>query len=709
MSRPHRSNTVAHGRMKAADRQPIQLNQLLHGYDEGHRLLAGSVKPEGQSAKTLLALSDLSGQGLDLSSDGYMTGYPLSEMGTYALSRTWLATEMPRPGCVWTHTLLIDFSDLATINRTMILELFRRPSSNGDILAYNQALTTEPVIIKPALPLSHIGLMSALIDALYGSPLESVFVRVQNDANFDDVVLALWLQQWPRLRRNFRFCTWALSDRSRPGERFDLQFVPQIKYVPQNKRGQNKVRWVDIDKPVLNGIDRWAETCALDAVSENRESDFRKFIWRYGAEVEAGRAAFKPLALIWQALQDKPTVDLDTAVAVVDNFNPAIASLTQLVAQSVAQFSGDTGSFSLAVIEFLVRNMELVDEQIIERYSETIAAAIWQLSPEYIWPLFRSKSVAARVIAVSAAKLIQPEVALNVAAGDVDLFCSILEANPKLATSSLIWKAPNPIPSRAADIIRGYGEPSKDVFSAMIEAENVDMPEIALGIFGQAAVIAAVESYDSSGGRKQQNALQWIVSAKKHPELLLTTVGKGLVRQVQTLAYIASLVSYRAAPIARNVDEWACALDAVKDCDNAGTLEFHAFLLARALSGTSPEPAKLVRFSFDMVHNALVLSRMDSDTWRMLKQELPSVWWWQDWDRAHRLRLGVVKFFINSDLSPKDFLEVTHDDDVFGKLIDITVSSSAGLLYLEHVLLWAQRSDDKQGGCRRKMIEKAIK
>ncbi len=700
--------------MKTTDRQSIRINQLLHGYDEGHRLLAGSVKPEGYSAKTLLALSDLSGQGLDSSSDGYITGYPLSEMNKYALSKTWLATEMPRPGCVWTHTLLIDFSDLAVINRYMISELFRRPSIDEDVLAYNKALTADTGMMAAPVPVpfSHLGFMIAVIEALYGSPSDSIFVPTQSNFNLEEVVLALWLQQWPRLMRNFRFCTWASSDRSRPGERFDLQVVPQNKSFRDNRRRENKDHWVDIKILTSNELasvfEPWARSCALDAISENRESAFQKFLWRYGAEVESGRAAFKPLALIWQAFHDQSKVDVDTAVAVMNNFTPPIESLTQFVAQAVTQFCNEVGSISQAVIEFIVRNIALIDEETIESHSDVIAASVWQSFPEHIWPLFRSESVAGRTIAYSAAKLMKPEDALSGADGDADLFCSILKANLSIATSRLIWEAPAPIPRCAASIIADKGEPSKEILYAMIESDNSDIPEIGIDVFGPAAVTAAVECYDGSG-ETQINAPRWILSAKKRPELLLAAIGKGVVRRIETLEYIASLVGYRAASGARNRDEWAYALDALQDGGNTGTLHFHTFLLARALSGTSSEPEKLIRFSFDMVHNALVYSRMGSATWRVLKQELPEVSWWLDWDKAYRLRLGVVKFSVDAGLSPKGFLQITHDDNIFEKMVDLAVSSPGGLTYLVRVLFWSKDSNDNQVIARRKMLESAMK
>ncbi len=69
----------------------INIHQLLHGYDDGHRLLSGSTKLERSSAKTILTLSDLSGQSGELESTGYLTGYPLPELDAYAIAKTWLA------------------------------------------------------------------------------------------------------------------------------------------------------------------------------------------------------------------------------------------------------------------------------------------------------------------------------------------------------------------------------------------------------------------------------------------------------------------------------------------------------------------------------------------------------------------------------------------------------------------------------------------
>ena len=86
----------------ALTRDRIKVEQTLHGYSEGHRLIEGSLKLPQSDARTMLVLSDASGSGSRIPANGYITGDPLAESGKYVLARTWAAPEMSRPGCVWT-------------------------------------------------------------------------------------------------------------------------------------------------------------------------------------------------------------------------------------------------------------------------------------------------------------------------------------------------------------------------------------------------------------------------------------------------------------------------------------------------------------------------------------------------------------------------------------------------------------------------------
>ena len=95
----------------------FRLHQVLHGYADGHRLIASSTTLPPADARLMLQLSDSAGLGARIPDNGYLTGFPLANARLYVVARTWAAPEKPRPGCDWTQSLLIAFEDLAQIEK----------------------------------------------------------------------------------------------------------------------------------------------------------------------------------------------------------------------------------------------------------------------------------------------------------------------------------------------------------------------------------------------------------------------------------------------------------------------------------------------------------------------------------------------------------------------------------------------------------------
>ena len=90
----------------------MRIEQTLHGYSDGHRLLAASTELPRDARYAMLGLSDISGRSMVSGFEEYLTGYPVPDSSLYAFAKTWYAPEMERPGCVWTHTLLIESRNL---------------------------------------------------------------------------------------------------------------------------------------------------------------------------------------------------------------------------------------------------------------------------------------------------------------------------------------------------------------------------------------------------------------------------------------------------------------------------------------------------------------------------------------------------------------------------------------------------------------------
>src|SRR5690348_14177331 len=73
------------------------VHQALHGYEQGHRLLAASVPLPVPAERSMLALSDASGPQPPSKFTECLTGYAVPATEWYALAYTWPAPEMHRP------------------------------------------------------------------------------------------------------------------------------------------------------------------------------------------------------------------------------------------------------------------------------------------------------------------------------------------------------------------------------------------------------------------------------------------------------------------------------------------------------------------------------------------------------------------------------------------------------------------------------------
>lgn len=114
---------------------------MLHGYNHGHNYIQGSVILDSSHDMAKIAtLSDWS-EYMDGENYSYLTTYPLEETGYYVIAKTWYASEMSRPGCVWTHSLLIKKEDLVKIVDFKQLQLlFQHPSHSTD---YSEPINFE--------------------------------------------------------------------------------------------------------------------------------------------------------------------------------------------------------------------------------------------------------------------------------------------------------------------------------------------------------------------------------------------------------------------------------------------------------------------------------------------------------------------------------------------------------------------------------------
>lgn len=656
----------------------IKLEQTLHGYSEGHRLIEGSLKLPQSDARTMLVLSDASGSGSRIPANGYITGYPLAESGKYVLARTWAAPEMSRPGCVWTHSLLIDFADLARLGSVDdLLQRLQRPTAGG-VSAF--AIQLEVVVSRAPTPVMPSGLRRAgqWASALYGKPKNRIIDERERPED-EELVLAIWMQQWPRLRRAFRFCTFSAEDRSTSTDTFDFQLMDV------SRTNRSKVP----DEVVASAKDRsdWLATL-LDDLGTHTGSGLRQFLREVGSDVTNGRAAMIPLIHLYEALKpDAVKSRLAEAVAELERLGPGQGRMGRAAAARMV-FS-QPGLVDRRLFDFAFQQVR-EDPDLLGVEPLVLGRALLRWKPELLADdLPEDDSL---YMAVEAAL---PEAD----AGElVDLIetvpgaaVAVIQARPDVSELASFWRIPSLDVPRLISALEAGQDRALRVVGALMEAGRGESAAAIVGRFGIDPVVAALSSLDVAGIRSR---LAWIQTIARRTDDLAEGMSRGIIWHRPLLFALAETLGPDAVPNSVGIDPWVTAVERTRTSDDMrGEDLLAAFLFTRARGWSSRSAGRLFCLSVQRLHEAMASKRLTEEAWRVARPRLPYGSIWRDWDQCEKLRHAVVDSFIDRELPPIEFGTVVDNGNLWNKLVELAADSSGGRRYLDKV-----RSELRRGG-----------
>jgi hypothetical protein len=272
-------------------------------------LLASSIELPAADRQRIAVQTDSSDAGRSGDWEALIAGYPLPS-GLYAWSMTWPALEMPRPGSVWSHTLIIDPAVPPFERADEALACFQRPEIEFDPSAYTRPITPPGSTSGREVPKREPELIRALVWAFYEPPISPV--RLTGVTWPDDerhaLLLSLWLQQWGSLRAVTSF-TDAPSTPRRLGDRnpYDLQ-LHGSRRAQQRREGERVVSGVPSEPPPA-----WAAAVTRDL---QEPGGLGVFLSAYGPEAGGERSAFAALSMFWE-YADAAKVDTEDVVAAI--------------------------------------------------------------------------------------------------------------------------------------------------------------------------------------------------------------------------------------------------------------------------------------------------------------------------------------------------------------------------------------------------------
>jgi GTPase-associated protein 1, N-terminal domain type 1 len=282
----------------SAARPPI--HQALHGYRDGHRLLASSITIADLDQRQMLALSDSADSRQIDPGAPLLTGYPLPSGEFYVLACTWPALEVRRPGCVWTHSLLLGEQLLAEEGLTELLALFSRPEDDeGEWEEYGKPLKPQ-LNFKKRKSQELPAVTETVLWSLYEPPAPPIDLRAIALKGSDphQFLLTIWMQQWPALRGSFSFAQAPRTARRLGEQLFDLQLTTSPQQGSWEEEGKRPAPRT-ITKPLDRRPPNWCAALRRDLTDPG---SLRDFMAEFGKEELRSRAGLWALASIFAAL-----------------------------------------------------------------------------------------------------------------------------------------------------------------------------------------------------------------------------------------------------------------------------------------------------------------------------------------------------------------------------------------------------------------------
>jgi hypothetical protein len=605
------------------------IDQTLHGYERGHRLLATSFPVSPEDDRVLLTMSDLSGSRVAERFLEYLTGYMLPSGSHYAIAKTWYADEMKRPGCVWTHTLLIPFSAIQIVKHAdQLLSLFVRPKLHSDF-RYTEKLPIPREALRSwgSAPINLSEIEKAAIEELYTFDDGSVGVIAQTGTEYEVFLLRLWSQMWADLRMQVGFCSGALSRRVIAGRPLDVQCGPER--ILRELRTERPKRDTDGDRPdvILNDL--------------SNPGRFREFLHKHISNLKR-RSSMSAIAKIYRFFDQGERVAALQEVAKAFPTSGEATSLKRVLLQDMPSgIISRTGS-QVWISLLCSGPFDLLISDIMPILSQSLRSDKRAFVLEYS----KSDCVMDTEISQSVFNLMSTHLDWNdfewLIEEESDLFSRIVLNRPDLAYQGSFWML-NASSNEKVDLFRLLSR-RKDVeksrlFAGVFSTKSQELLTGLVGELTEAELPIALEwiTQDMEAGARPE----WIAYLKQYISKVIPWLNGQEVPTDFTAVLAANVLDLKPDWDEGLTSEIIVKLASVAQPIASKRHEVIAFvyLTTARLRGGDAEMYCLPAFA--ELHRAIAQSRLSNRAWQLLEPILLPIPH-QQWDSCEKLRRATL-------------------------------------------------------------------
>lgn len=629
-----------------------KIEQALFGYSNGHRLLGSSIKLSTPSLRLMEMLSDLSGNDTSKDFDGYYTGCWLADDDYYAICKTWYATEMPRPGCAWTHALFLDCKTYATDANIPIDQLFQRPSigDNNFLSHYKNSIQIEGNGENNDMEKCEIALW--LLHTII-SKKENIAICYNGIDKINCSFEYLFQLMGVRFFTNFSFCTGSQANRTIKEKPLNIQIMP-------TKISKVALRALTTVSPFEKTADGKSVSFVTDAKELLKIKQFALNLDKqyYSFEV------FQGIQEIYYTLYSDNTVDLYRLISMIQNTFSS-DDVIKIFDKSIGIYIADllkNNHGALCLLE-LFTDISTMDEKYdslinvldvseFEKYLFEIA----NQHSESLLPLISKLLVSelndfGEELLKRLAFIIDSNALVQMLSEKETHSTVLLQFNWRLAKNKFLWEMPLAIQS---DMVRNMAIAFKqssnedraafsEVLCLIFEISNEYIAEQIYSAFGDFSITTY---FTWLSDKKNFNKNNWLLICKSNPCESLCLL--------KAASNADSELFYKLLQILNPWNKSMCLVEAVtledlyrKYCQSGNIPDlndlFAKFVLQVMISTKMKFSDELSCFAFMRVHKILESPNFDTSFWNAISPHLPEVKWYNSWDKCKRLRKFAKK------------------------------------------------------------------
>jgi hypothetical protein len=290
--------------------RPASVDQQIHGYRNGHQLIAASRRLPRPDQDLVDRLSDMAGQLRPSETfKPYLTVYPVPSGNDYVVARTWQDLEAPRSGCVRTRSLIVPLDLWLSLDGIGGLLPLMTPVRFDERPAPLDPVNSAPVPRRVTDPRR-----IELVEALFLEPRQPIviFDFPEAEAAAERILAALW----PAMKQNFSVSTFTLAPRRVEGRSFDLTFAPK------GARGRFS-DWIGrrVDGALKMQRHPWSAQIA-EQIFDGDHPDLRSIdtLGALRADRKGDEGALR-LSMLWNDLAAKATTTPSAVLGMLDILN----------------------------------------------------------------------------------------------------------------------------------------------------------------------------------------------------------------------------------------------------------------------------------------------------------------------------------------------------------------------------------------------------